>query len=235
MVDTTIFDDAFCLMPTVSCRPLPSFPCPKPFSTGSAAICASRTTPHFTTPQMPPDRSSPSMSSVIGKTPTAGPAQTASLPLRQSRIAREEPPNPRQPSHRSLRPRRRRTRTSHQRNPGHAVYFNRDYDPYGRAMEQKVHGRLRPARHRMPLASKTASYTNRTKSSPAAGSPTASIPLTQRTGSASKSRPLGASPHWAPKADDKISSLPPPTLAHWQLPAPTAQILRLANVPRATA
>jgi deoxyribodipyrimidine photo-lyase len=28
-----------------------------------------------------------------------------------------------------------------------------------------------------------------------------------------------------PKADDKISSLPLPTLAHWHLPAPTAQIL----------
>jgi deoxyribodipyrimidine photo-lyase len=107
-----------------------------------------------------------------------------------------------------------------------AVCFNRDYDPYGRAMEQKVHevcARLGIECH---------SFKDRVLHEPdevltGGGQPyRVYTPYSKNWLSLDKAAPLPRVTSLGPKADDKISSLPPPTLAHWHLPAPTAQILR---------
>ncbi len=105
-----------------------------------------------------------------------------------------------------------------------AVYFNRDYDPFGRAMELQVQAlctRLGIACH---------SYQDSVLHEPDAvltGSAQpyrVFTPYSKNWINLPKPAPQARKPTLGPAADEKIASLPLPTLAHWQLPPCTADI-----------
>jgi len=105
-----------------------------------------------------------------------------------------------------------------------AIFFNRDYDPFGREMERKIatlcarlgiqcHGFddsvLHPPESVLTLnAQPYRVYT----------------PYSKNWLSLEKASPLPRVSTLGQPVDEKITSLPLPTLAHWQLPACTAQL-----------
>lgn len=105
-----------------------------------------------------------------------------------------------------------------------AVYFNRDYDPYGRAMEKKLQAmceRLGVACH---------GYDDRVLHPPETvltGSEQpyrVFTPYSKNWLTLEKAAPLPRVQKLGPKAAAKINSLEPPTVAHWKLDEPTAKI-----------
>ncbi|MDB6005064.1 MAG: Deoxyribodipyrimidine photo-lyase [Prosthecobacter sp.] len=105
-----------------------------------------------------------------------------------------------------------------------AVYFNRDYDPYGRAMESKVREVC------MRLGIECHSYQDSvlheadTVLTGSAQPYRVFTPYSKNWINQPKPEPQGRIKSLGPPADEGITSLPPPTLAHWQLPPCTAQI-----------
>ncbi|MDI1313254.1 deoxyribodipyrimidine photo-lyase [Prosthecobacter sp.] len=105
-----------------------------------------------------------------------------------------------------------------------ALYFNRDYAPFGRAMEARVQAlctRLGIACH---------AHQDSVLHEPDAVLTGSALPYRVYTPYSKnwlnlpKPAPQGRTTTLGPAADEKIKSLPPPTLAHWQLPACTADI-----------
>ena len=105
-----------------------------------------------------------------------------------------------------------------------AVYFNRGYDPFGRAMEARVQAlctRLGIACH---------SYQDSVLHEPDAvltggGQPyRVYTPYSKNWLSLPKPAPQGRMKSLGPPAPETLTSLPLPTLAHWQLPPCTADI-----------
>ena len=105
-----------------------------------------------------------------------------------------------------------------------AVYFNKDYDPYGRAMEKKVAAvceKLGVACH---------PYDDRVMHAPETvltGSDQpyrVYTPYSKNWLGMEKAEPLPRVTKLGPKAPAKISSLEIPTVAHWDLPEPTATL-----------
>ncbi len=105
-----------------------------------------------------------------------------------------------------------------------AVYFNRDYDPYGREMEAKVrevckrlgiecHGYQDSVLHEPDAVLTLNAQPYRVFT-----------PYSKNWLNLPKTPPLGRVTSLGAKANEKVTSLPVPTLAHWQLPACTAQI-----------
>ena len=105
-----------------------------------------------------------------------------------------------------------------------AVYFNRDYDPYGRAMEQKV----REVCMRLGIechAHKDSVLHEPDEVLTLSGQPyRVYTPYSKNWLALDKHAPQGHITALGPQADEKVMSLPLPTLTHWQLPACTAQI-----------
>ena len=105
-----------------------------------------------------------------------------------------------------------------------AVYFNRDYDPFGRAMEQRVRGvcarlGIECHDHKDSVLHEPDEVLTQT-----AQPYRVYTPYSRNWLSLPKAAPLPRVTSLGPAADEKIASLPLPTLAHWQLPACTAQI-----------
>jgi deoxyribodipyrimidine photo-lyase len=105
-----------------------------------------------------------------------------------------------------------------------AVYFNRDYDPFGRAMESKVRELC------TRLGIECHAYQDSVMHEPEAVLPGSTqpyrifTPYSKNWINQPKTTPQGRIQSLGPSADETIMSLPPPTLAHWQLPACIAQI-----------
>ena len=105
-----------------------------------------------------------------------------------------------------------------------AVYFNRDYDPFGRAMEQQV----REVCTRLGI--ECHSYQDSVLHEPDAVRTLNEqpyrvfTPYSKNWLALDKPKPQGRVTTLGPQADTKVMSLPLPTLAHWQLPACTAQL-----------
>ncbi|MBB5031163.1 cryptochrome/photolyase family protein [Prosthecobacter vanneervenii] len=105
-----------------------------------------------------------------------------------------------------------------------AVYFNRDYDPYGRAMEKRVQELC------TRLGIECHSYQDSVLHEPDAVLTGAGLPYRVYTPysknwlSLPKTAPHGRPRTLGPAAPATVTSLPLPTLEHWQLPPCTAQI-----------
>lgn len=105
-----------------------------------------------------------------------------------------------------------------------ALYFNCDYDPYGRAMETKV----QKVCHRLGI--ECHSHHDRVLHAPDAvltggGQPyRVFTPYSKNWINLPKTAPHTHKPRLGPAAAERINSLPLPTLAHWQLPPCTAAI-----------
>ena len=105
-----------------------------------------------------------------------------------------------------------------------AVYFNRDYDPYGRAMEKRVQEMC------TRLGVQCRSYQDSVLHEPDAVLTGSGLPYRVYTPysknwlSLPKTAPHGRPRTLGPAAPASVTSLPLPTLAHWQLPPCTAQI-----------
>lgn len=106
-----------------------------------------------------------------------------------------------------------------------AIYFNRDYDPFGREMEKKIAAlcsRLGIACHGFDDSVMHAPETVLTGT----GQPyRVYTPYSKNWLNLEKAAPLPRVTSLGPKADEKWMSLPLPTLAHWNLPVPTAHII----------
>ncbi|MDZ4404918.1 deoxyribodipyrimidine photo-lyase [Prosthecobacter sp.] len=106
-----------------------------------------------------------------------------------------------------------------------AIYFNRDYDPFGRAMEKKIDAVC------TRLGIQCHGFDDSVMHAPAsvltlnAQPYRVYTPYSKNWLNLDKAVPLPRVTSLGPKAAEKIMSLPLPTLAHWQLPAPTAQIV----------
>lgn len=106
-----------------------------------------------------------------------------------------------------------------------AIYFNRDYDPFGREMEKKIAAlctRLGIECHGFDDSVMHAPETVLTGS---AMPYRVYTPYSKNWLGLDKAAPLPRVTSLGSKAAESITSLPLPTLAHWQLPEPTAQIL----------
>ncbi|MHB1081080.1 MAG: cryptochrome/photolyase family protein [Prosthecobacter sp.] len=105
-----------------------------------------------------------------------------------------------------------------------ALYFNRDYDIYGRAMEGKVQALC--ARLGIECRSYQDSVLHEPETVLTGGGQPYRVytPYSKNWLNLPKTAPLGRITSLGPPADAAISSLPPPTLAHWNLPPCTAQI-----------
>lgn len=105
-----------------------------------------------------------------------------------------------------------------------AIYFNRDYDPFGRAMEQKVRevcAQLGIECH----ACKDSILHEPDEVLTGSGQPyRVYTPYSKNWLNLPKTTPLGRVTTLGPKAEAKINSLPLPTLAHWFLPESTARL-----------
>ena len=105
-----------------------------------------------------------------------------------------------------------------------AVYFNRDYDPYGRAMEKRVQALC------TRLGIECHSYQDSVLHEPEAVLTGSGLPYRVYTPysknwlSLPKTAPHGRPRTLGPAAPASVTSLPLPTLEHWQLPPCTAQI-----------
>ncbi len=105
-----------------------------------------------------------------------------------------------------------------------AVYFNRDYDPYGRAMEARVQELC------TRLGIECHSYQDSVLHEPDAVLTGSGLPYRVYTPysknwlSLPKTAPHGRPRTLGPAAPATVTSLPLPTLEHWQLPPCTAQI-----------
>ncbi len=105
-----------------------------------------------------------------------------------------------------------------------AVYFNRDYDSYGRAMEQQVRAVC------TRLGIDCHSYKDSVLHEPDevltlnAQPYRVYTPYSKNWLSLPKLAPQSRKTTLGPPAADTVTSLPLPTLAHWQLPACTAQL-----------
>ena len=105
-----------------------------------------------------------------------------------------------------------------------AVYFNRDYDIFGRAMEARVQALC------TRLGIECHAYQDSVLHEPDAvltggGQPyRVFTPYSKNWLNLPKTSPLGRITSLGTPADESLSSLPLPTLAHWQLPACNAQI-----------
>ncbi|WP_395745530.1 cryptochrome/photolyase family protein [Prosthecobacter sp.] len=105
-----------------------------------------------------------------------------------------------------------------------AIYFNRDYDPYGRAMEARVQEMCRR------LGIECHSHQDRVLHEPDAvltgsGQPyRVFTPYSKNWINLPKAAAQGRITSLGPPADEKIQSHALPTLAHWKLPACTAEI-----------
>ena len=106
-----------------------------------------------------------------------------------------------------------------------AIYFNRDYDPFGREMERKIAAlcsRLGIECHGFDDSVMHPPETVLT----GGGQPyRVYTPYSRNWLGLEKAAPLPRVTSLGPPAEDKISSLPLPTLAHWGLSAPAAQIV----------
>ncbi|MDP1592424.1 MAG: deoxyribodipyrimidine photo-lyase, partial [Prosthecobacter sp.] len=105
-----------------------------------------------------------------------------------------------------------------------AIYFNRDYDPFGREMEKRIAAlctRLGIECHGYDDSVMHAPETVLTLN---AQPYRVYTPYSKNWLGLAKAAPLPRVTSLGPKADEKITSLPLPTLAHWHLPACTAQI-----------
>ncbi|MBK8094016.1 MAG: deoxyribodipyrimidine photo-lyase [Verrucomicrobiaceae bacterium] len=106
-----------------------------------------------------------------------------------------------------------------------AIYLNRDYDPFGRQMEKKV------AAMCSRLGIECRVFDDSVLHAPesvltGSGQPyRVYTPYSKNWLGLPKTAPWPRVSHLGPPAAEGISSLPVPTLAHWQLAAPTAQIL----------
>jgi deoxyribodipyrimidine photo-lyase len=100
-----------------------------------------------------------------------------------------------------------------------AVYFNRDYDPYGRAMEKKI----QQVCSRIGISCQ--SYKDRVLHEPGevltgSGSPyRVYTPYSKNWLSLDKPATEGRASTFGPAAASAVTSLPVPTLSHWHLPA----------------
>lgn len=105
-----------------------------------------------------------------------------------------------------------------------ALYFNRDYDPYGRAMEQKV------AAVCQRLGIECHGFDDRVLHPPetvltGGGQPyRVFTPYSKNWLTLEKAAPLPRVTKLGSKAAAKITSLEPPTVAHWGLEEPVAKI-----------
>ncbi|HEY1051559.1 MAG TPA: deoxyribodipyrimidine photo-lyase [Prosthecobacter sp.] len=105
-----------------------------------------------------------------------------------------------------------------------AVYFNQDYDPYGREMEKKLEAVCQR------LEVKCHGYDDRILHPPETvltGSDQpyrVFTPYSKNWLTLEKAAPLPRVQKLGPKAAAKITSLEPPTVAHWKLDEPTAKI-----------
>ncbi|WP_395753664.1 cryptochrome/photolyase family protein [Prosthecobacter sp.] len=105
-----------------------------------------------------------------------------------------------------------------------SVYFNRDYDPHGRAMEAKVQAVCEK------LGIECHSHQDRGLHEPNAvltgsGQPyRVYTPYSKNWLNLPKTEPVGRASKLGPAAAEKIKSHALPTLAHWKLPACTADI-----------
>ena len=105
-----------------------------------------------------------------------------------------------------------------------AVYFNRDYDIFGRAMETKVQALC------TRLGIECHSYQDSVLHEPDAvltggGQPyRVYTPYSKNWLNLPKTAPQTRKPNLGAAADEKVRSHPLPTLAHWQLPPCTADI-----------
>lgn len=106
-----------------------------------------------------------------------------------------------------------------------AIYFNRDYDPFGREMEKRIAAlcaRLGIECHGFDDSVMHAPETVLT----GGGQPyRVYTPYSRNWLGLDKSAALPRVSSLGPPAEEKISSLPLPTLAHWGLSDPTAQIV----------
>jgi deoxyribodipyrimidine photo-lyase len=105
-----------------------------------------------------------------------------------------------------------------------ALYFNRDYDPFGRATEQRVQQLC--ARLGIPCHSYQDSVLHEPDAVLTGSAQPYRVytPYSKNWLNLPKTAPQGRITALGPAAGDSIASLPPPTLAQWQLPACTAQI-----------
>lgn len=106
-----------------------------------------------------------------------------------------------------------------------AVFFNRDYDPYGREMEAQV----RATCERLNI--RCHAYDDSVMHAPEAVLTGAGLPYRVYTPysknwlSLEKAAPLPRVTSLGPKPADTLPSLPLPTLAYWDLPAATADMV----------
>jgi deoxyribodipyrimidine photo-lyase len=105
-----------------------------------------------------------------------------------------------------------------------AIYFNRDYDPYGRDMEQKIAALCARLGIECRGFDDSVMHAPETVLTGSALPYRVYTPYSKNWLSLDKAAPLPRVASLGPKADEKITSLPLPTLAHWHLPAPTAQV-----------
>ncbi len=105
-----------------------------------------------------------------------------------------------------------------------AVYFNRDYDVFGRAMEARVHALC--TRVGIECHSFQDSVLHEPETVLTGGGQPYRVytPYSKNWLNLPKTTPQGGKPSLGPAADEKVKSLPLPTLAHWQLPPCTADI-----------
>ena len=106
-----------------------------------------------------------------------------------------------------------------------AIYFNRDYDPYGRETEKKIAALCSRLGIECHGFDDSVMHPPETVLTGSALPYRVYTPYSKNWLGLAKAAPLPRVTTLGPKADEKVVSLPLPTLEHWHLPAPTAQIV----------
>ncbi|MCX6838475.1 MAG: deoxyribodipyrimidine photo-lyase, partial [Verrucomicrobia bacterium] len=105
-----------------------------------------------------------------------------------------------------------------------AIYFNRDYDPYGREMEKKIAALCSRLGIECHGFDDSVMHPPETVLTGSALPYRVYTPYSKNWLGLAKAAPLPRVTTLGPKAEEKVMSLPLPTLAHWHLPACTAKI-----------
>ncbi|MGV3661312.1 MAG: cryptochrome/photolyase family protein [Prosthecobacter sp.] len=105
-----------------------------------------------------------------------------------------------------------------------AVYFNRDYDPYGREMEKKVQAVCKRLEVECHSCDDRVLHPPETVLTGSDQPYRVFTPYSKNWLTLEKAAPLPRVQKLGPKAEAKITSLEPPTVAHWKLDEPTAKI-----------